>query len=255
MTVFADYARYYNLLYRDKDYAGEVHYLQGLLKQHAFGAATILELGCGTGTHAALLAEAGYHVYGIDRSELMLRQAEQRRQQLPEAVSSRLQFSQADISTLQLPQQFDAVISLFHVINYQISNADLQAFLTTAKTHICPGGVFIFDCWYGPAVLSDRPTVRVKRLEDDQMVVTRIAEPQMFAQENRVDVHYQVFIQDKASGTVGELQETHQMRYLFQPELALLCAATGWEVVAVAEWMTGRPAGFDTWGVGWVLRG
>lgn len=255
MQVFENYARYYNLLYRDKDYAAEAQFVHQLLQTHAPGTKSILELGCGTGTHAALLASSGYAVYGVDLSAGMLKQAEKRLLNLQPEVASKLKFSQGDIRTVRLDSKFDAVISLFHVFSYQTTNQDLQAAFETAKTHLKPGGTLIFDCWYGPAVLSDRPTVRVKRLEDEEIIVTRIAEPVMYPNDNLVDVNYQVFIKDKASGAVEELQETHKMRYLFKPEIASSFDKVNLELVTFGEWMTGKTAGFNTWGTYFVGRG
>jgi len=255
MSVFGNYARYYDLLYRDKNYVGEAQFVYKLLQNHAPSTKSILELGCGTGAHAALLAKEGYEVYGVDLSADMLRQASDRFSHLPPEVASRLEFSHGDIRAVQLDKQFDAVISLFHVISYQTSNEDLQAVFSSVKTHLKPGGIFIFDCWYGPAVLSDRPTVRVKRLEDEDISITRIAEPLIHPNENRVDVNYQVFIKDKNSGSVEELQETHQMRYLFKPEINCLFSEFQMEEIASREWMSDREPGFDTWGIYFVGRG
>nr|MBA2706707.1 SAM-dependent methyltransferase [Gemmatimonadaceae bacterium] len=56
MSVFGSYSRYYDLLYRDKDYAAESAYVASLLAVHAPGARSILEIGCGTGAHAAELS-------------------------------------------------------------------------------------------------------------------------------------------------------------------------------------------------------
>lgn len=111
------------------------------------------------------------------------------------------------------------------------------------------GGVFIFDCWYGPAVLTDRPVVRIKRLEDDDIEVTRIAEPKIHENKNIVDVNYNIFIKNKATGIAEELKETHRMRYLFKPEIDFLFEQAGFKLVESVEWMTGREPGFDTWGV------
>ena len=255
MNTFGNYAHYYDLLYRDKDYAGEAQFIQKLLQNYAPTTQSILELGCGTGAHAALLAKEGYQVHGIDLSADMLRRANDRLSHLPRELGARLEFSQGDIRTIRLNKQFDAVISLFHVISYQITNEDLHAAFATAKAHLKPGGVFIFDCWYGPAVLSDRPVVRVKRLEDEEIRVIRIADSLMYPNENLVDVNYQVFIKQKSTGTVEELQETHKMRYLFKPEINLLFAQSGFEYVESREWMTNREPGFDTWGIYFVTRG
>lgn len=249
MNVFGNYARYYNLLYRDKDYTREAQFIHQLLQTHAPNVQSILELGCGTGNHALLLAKEGYEVHGVDLSEKMLQQASDRLSQLPQELASRLAFSQGDIRTIRIERQFDAIISLFHVISYQTTNEDLQAAFATACSHLKPGGVLIFDCWYGPAVLSDRPTVRIKRLEDEAISITRIAEPVIHPNENLVDVNYQVFIKDKNTGEVEELQETHTMRYLFKPEINLLFRDSQLQPLQSCEWMTNREPGFDTWGV------
>lgn len=254
MNVFGNYARYYDLLYQDKDYVGEAKFIVDLLKLYAPTTQSILELGCGTGTHAILLAKENYQVHGIDLSNEMLHKASDRLSQLPEELASRLTFSQGDLREIRLEQQFDSIVSLFHVFSYQTTNEDLQAAFATAKTHLKSGGVFIFDCWYGAAVLSDRPTVRIKRLEDEQVQITRIAEPVMHPNDNLVDVNYQVFIKDKNSGVVEELQETHRMRYLFKPEVELLLKQFQMELLEYREWMTNTKPGFDTWGVYFVVR-
>lgn len=254
MSVFGDYARYYNLLYRDKDYAGEVKFVHQGLQTYAPGAQSILDLGCGTGNHAQLFAKTRYQVHGVDQSPEMLRQAHERLSQLPQEIASRLVFSRGDIRTVRLDQRFDVVVSLFHVLSYQPTNGDLQETFTTAKAHLKPGGIFLFDCWYGPAVLSERPATRVKYLEDETIFVTRIAEPVLYPNENIVDVKYHVFIKDKQSGSVEELQETHRMRYLFKPEIEWFFRNSRFRLLKCREWMTDREPGCDTWGVYFVGR-
>ena len=247
MSVFGAYSRYYNLFYKDKDYAGEAEHVQSLIQKHRPGAKDILDLGCGTGRHDFLLAEKGYEVTGVDRSKEMLSIANgQLASRVPRPPST--VFHQGDIRSIRLGTTFDIVVSLFHVISYQPANEDLLAAFATAREHLKPGGVFIFDGWYGPAVLTDRPVVRVKRLEDEAIAVTRIVEPVMHANDNLVDLHYEVQVRDKASGEVEDVREIHRMRYLFRPEVELLLQKTGMTLIETGEWMTGRPLGFDTWG-------
>ncbi len=247
MTVFGAYSRYYDLFYRDKDYAGEADYVHGLIRRFHPAAASLLDLGCGTGRHARLLAEKGYRVAGVDRSAEMLAVAGQ-------AAPAGVTFHHGDLRTVRLGETFDVVVSLFHVISYQTGNQDLRAAFATVREHLVPGGLFIFDCWYGPAVLTDRPVVRVKRLEDGTTAVTRVVEPVLHPNDNLVDLHYQVLVRDKAAGTVDELSEIHQIRYLFRPELELLLNAAGLSLVAETEWLSGRPLGWDTWGACFVAR-
>jgi SAM-dependent methyltransferase len=252
--VFGAYAQYYDLLYRDKDYASEAAFIEGLLRQHAPEARSVLELGCGTGTHAILLAEQGYSIHGIDLSEEMLEVARQRTSALPIKLSKQLSFSQGNVRDCEFEQKFDAVLSLFHVVSYQSTNDDLYAMFHNVARHLKPGGVFVFDYWFGPAVLTDRPAVRIKRMASDAIRVTRLAEPVMDVITSCVDVNYQVMVHDKATHSVTELTETHRMRYLFQTEIDMLARAAGFNVQASGEWLTGRTPGVDTWGVYSVLR-
>lgn len=255
MTVFAGYSRYYDLLYRDKNYAGESRYVADLIGHHAPGAVSILEVGCGTGAHAAELAILGYEVAGIDMSEGMLESAEVRRRDLAPDLASRLSFHLGDARTARLGRKFDAVISLFHVMSYQTSNSDLASAFTTAREHLAPGGVFVFDCWYGPAVLRQWPEVTRKQLSDASTEVHRVAEPVIHAESNVVDVNYTVTVTDRISGATEELRETHHMRYLFSPEIELALAAAGMTLIDSRAWMSDQPPGFDTWGACFVGRG
>lgn len=246
MKVFDDYAEYYDLLYKNKDYRAETNYITRLIKKYLSNARTILDLGCGTGRYDFLLAKKGYHILGVDRSGKMLDKARETLSSLRQ-TPKHIEFHRSDIRTLRLNRRFDVVLSLFHVFSYQTSNDDLKAAFDTVKKHLRKGGVFIFDCWYGPAVLTDRPVVRLKRMEDTNVKITRIAEPVMHANDNVVDVNYQILICDNTGRHVNELHETHKMRYLFKPELDNLLFENGLEMLAFEEWMTGKSPGFDTW--------
>jgi len=252
-TVFADYARYYDLLYRDKDYAAEADYVAGLIKKYHPAAESILELGSGTGIHASLLAKKGFAVHGIERSQKMLSQA-QTLAEKPATWQERASFSLGDIRKIRLDKRFDVVMALFHVISYQTTNKDVTETFQTARRHLKTGGIFLFDVWYGPAVLTDRPAVRIKRMADDQTEVTRLAEPVLYPNENRVDVHYQMLVKTLSSQVVSELKETHALRYFFKPEIERIAAQAEFHCLHEEEWLSGRGIGCDTWGVCFVLK-
>lgn len=242
--VFDAYAMYYDLLYRDKDYLGESQFVQKLLLQHDVATGDILELGCGTGKHAHTLAHMGYNIHGVDLSSSMVAGAISL---IPSDLAENIIFEEGDVRTLKLDRKFDAVISLFHVASYQTTNQDIAAMLHTASKHLNSGGIFIFDFWYGPAVLTDRPSIRVKRMENEVVSITRIAEPIMHPNENLVDVNYTVSIFNKDSGVTQSIQESHSVRYFFAPELSLMLEIAGFEISSMFEWMSGRQPGFDTW--------
>lgn len=250
MTIFGNYSAYYNLLYKDKDYKSEVNYIDMMIKKYLPKAQSILDLGCGTGKHDFLLAEKGYHVSGVDRSKDMLAEANKQLELLKSSnppAANKLDFHQGDIRSFRLKKRFDVIILLFHVISYQITNEDLLLSFETILNHLKPEGIIIFDFWYAPTVMSVQPSVRVKRLEDDKIRITRIAEPVIHHRENIVDVNYQIFIQNKESSLVKELNEHHRMRYLSEPEINLLLSQKGFEIIDAAEFLSHKPLGANTW--------
>jgi SAM-dependent methyltransferase len=254
MKVFDAYASYYDLLYCDKDYSGEAAFVHQLIQKYSARSKCILELGCGTGIHAQEFLKLGYLVTGIDQSTFMLERAAERASTLPEQLSSRLSFQHGDIRNLQINRTFDAVISLFHVFSYLSRNEDITAALMTAKAHLNPDGILVFDCWYGPAVLTERPSIRVKRLENESVRVVRIAEPVIYPNENLVDINYDITVREEGCDTVLELHETHRMRYLFKPEVEELLNKTGFTLLECGEWLSGKEPGFNSWSVHFVAR-
>ncbi len=240
MSVFKEYSNYYNLLYKDKNYVGEADYIDHLIKKYSlFSATTVLNLGCGTGKHDALLDQKGYRITGVDLSVDMLDIA---RMNCPS-----IDFFEGDVRTINLNQTFDVVLSLFHVMSYQVLNKDLYDAFLTAKHHLKVGGIFIFDFWYGPSVISEMPSKRTKQVEDEHLKILRYTTPDIHPNENIVDVHFDVEITNKQTNEITKLKELHSMRYLFLPELRQLLSTAGLILLNEEEWMTGEKLGFHSW--------
>ena len=77
---------------------------------------TILDMGCGTGGHALLLAERGYGVTGIDMSESMLSIAKEKARKANISVD----LFEGDIREFNTAKKFDAIISMFAVMGYPL---------------------------------------------------------------------------------------------------------------------------------------
>jgi SAM-dependent methyltransferase len=243
--IFDAYGYYYDLLYRDKDYAGEVAYLQDLLMRNGIRRGRLLEFGSGTGKHGCLLANLGHVVHGIELSAEMVAKAEK---------VNGFTCQQGDITVVNVNQKYDAVLSLFHVISYLTKNQQLDDVFSNAAKHLNKDGLFIFDFWYGPAVYAQRPTVRIKRMMDDNFHITRLAEPVIYPNENRVDVNYTIFAKDLVSGKLQTITESHPMRYFSLPEIDLLSTSHGFERIGAEEFLSRQPVGENTWGACVILR-
>ena len=223
MSTFGRYAHFYDLLYRDKDYAAECDGLELLFRRFARAPVrTVLDLGCGTGGHALLLAGRGYAVTGVDRSPGMLAIARRK----VRAARAEAAFIRGDIRTVRLRRRFDAVISMFAVLGYQTDDVDIHAALATAAAHLRPGGLLIFDCWFGPAVLADPPADRVKEVREGGLRVVRRTTSSLDLLRQVVAVRFATAARQGRTCT-EHCEEEHRMRFFFPRELALLLGASG----------------------------
>lgn len=247
MATFQQYSTYYDLLYKDKNYREESQYAIKKIKQFASNATQMLELGSGSGSHARYFCEAGFEVTGIERSPEMVAIAK---------AKKIIGFNPivGDISSYEVPQQFDVAISLFHVISYLSQNdALIDCFKMTHK-HLNSDGIFMFDIWYSPAVYHQKPETRIKRLENDGIEIVRLAESEMESDANVVAVNFEVIIKDKATHITESITEKHLMRHFSIPEIKMLAAFTGFEVLLAEEFLTENVPSEDTWGVCFVLK-
>lgn len=240
MTSFdAGYAGLYDLLYANKDYQAEVDYVAGLIRRFCPAAQNVLDLGCGTAAHDVLMLDHGFRVHGVDLSPAMLERARVR-------CGDRMDFTQASIADFNLGQQFDVVTALFHVVNYLTRNEELQGCFNNVARHLQPGGIFIFDFWYGPAVLLDPPRNKILRITRDDVRLCRVTEPILRENDNIVDVQFEALVTD-AQGHTTLIAETHHMRYLFLPEIDALLAGAGLRRTMASRWMHDQPLSRNGW--------
>lgn len=207
----SSYAAAYDALYADKDYAGECALIQRIAEERLTGARSILDLGCGTGGHAVRLAGLGYRVTGVDRSPAMIALARQK------AVPG-TRFEEGEIGHLALGRRFDLVLMMFSVLGYQLTDGDVARALGAAHAHTRPGGLLLFDVWYGPAVLRQGPSSRCKEMPSPSGKLIRHATGRLQTAGNICTVDYRLERQS-AGGETEVFEETHRMRYFFADEL------------------------------------
>jgi len=254
LKIFSNYAHYYDFLNQQKNYGQEIDYISSLINNYAPNTNNILDLGCGTGLHAINLADKGYNISGIDQSQDMIKIANNRLSTLSNSKSNLLKFSIGDIRTYTTNKLFDVALSLFHVISYQVTNSDLNQSFNTVSKHLKQDGIFIFDCWYGPAVVTDKPYQREKIFEDDRLIIKRQSTPHIHPAQNRVDVHFDINVTNKLSGKSENFTEEHNMRYLFNLEIEQFLKMNGLTLVHSEEWLTGNEPNFNSWYVTFICK-
>lgn len=251
MSVFGkEYSQIYDLLYKSKDYEREVKYLNKLIKKNCKKKIkNILDIGCGTGKHASLLVDKGYELHGVDMSPQMISIAKKNLKQ-----KKNLSFSLSTISNLNLKKKFDVIISVFHVMSYQTKNNELIKAFEIVKKHLNGGGIFIFDFWYGPAVLTDLPVNSIKTLRHRDMKISRFGKPYIKPQTNTIDMKYSILMENKKSKKIKKKKEIHRLRYFFDTELELICRRLKFKILKKYEWMSLKKPDFKSRNVVWLIK-
>ncbi len=140
-NLFDRIAEYYDVLHEDVDYAAESTLLETVLSRTLRRQpASILDLGCGTGSHALVFAERGYAVTGIDASTGMLRVARRKA-----GGRRNPRFVRADMRRFDLGRTFDAIVCMDGAFTHLLTARDVLAHLRAVRRHLRPGGVYAFE--------------------------------------------------------------------------------------------------------------
>jgi SAM-dependent methyltransferase len=205
-------------------------------------------MGCGTGRHLEEFVKRGLKCDGFDLSTEMLSQASKR------LAGTAVGLSEGNITDFKNGRQYDLVVAMFAVMGYLTDNESLLAGLHTAQKHLRPEGVFIFDGWFGPAVLAQQPEKRRHEYHEDQKIVVREVTPHLDPVNQTVTVHYDVSI-NRNGQIIKQIEEDHVMRYMFIQEMALMMQSAGLKLVHYCPFL--EPDGqlsTNTWNVTFVAR-
>ena len=251
MKVFDKYSLYYDLLYQDKDYDAEVDYINQLINLYNPNAKSLLNMGCGTGKHDLLLLEEGFDIVGFDISKKMISEANKAK--VKRLNKSSINFIEGNIQSIRLKNKFDVITSLFHVISYQTTNDSLDKSFKTAKYHMLENGVFIFDCWNGPGVITEKPKNRIKEMSNSDFKIVRHAHPEIFPNKNCVNVNYNAKLYNKNGKLLDTIEETHRMRYLFKTEIDFFAKKNKLKIINQFNWLELKNPDFNSWTCVYIL--
>lgn len=254
MSVFdAQYAGQYDLLYAGKDYSAECDLVESAIRKYAATRPrTLLDVGCGTGGHSIELARRGFTMTGVDLSDHMLGLARGKSAALPQPQQPK--WLQGDARDFDAGGTFDMAIMMFAVIGYLTGNDDVLKGLRNIRRHLPANALFVCDFWYGPSVLRDPPTDRVRVLPAGAGEVIRTTQTTLDPVTHTADVTFRLWSIE--NGRVGSnTRETHRLRYFFPQEFALLLSQAGFTMQSISAFPTlEAPLTDETWNAFVVAR-
>jgi SAM-dependent methyltransferase len=149
---------------------------------------------------------------------------------------------------------FDIVLSLFCVISYQTTNKKVKSVFSNAANHLNKNGLFIFDMWYTPAVYNLRPTVKIKEIKKNNILIKRVDNPVMISSKSVVNVKYSFFLKDLKLNSIKLFKENHMMRHFSLLEIDLLAEMYGFKRLKSLELLSKKEPSNKTWSITIVLE-
>jgi SAM-dependent methyltransferase len=268
--IYHDYAPFY-------DGSGQLRfalligqYLRELLERHPVTGQRALDLACGTGTLALLLADDGWEVIGLDRSAAMLDQARAKAEDMP--TQCQVSFVQGDMRALPTndespmtkdqashtdalssfvlrPSSINLVTCVYDSLNYLLHERELAACFEGVAHVLAPGGLLVADMntryflehdWGTCEVIEQAGLVQITQSYFDPAVACSTMVLSCFAGDDRHGY--------------TRFDETHIERAYAPEVVERLLLSAGLEVEALYDCFTFQPITERTQRFAWVAR-
>lgn len=141
MDAYHALASSYDRLTWDVDYSAVVDFYWQILEGEGLTPRTAVDLACGTGSVALLLAQKGLQVTAVDMSEEMLCQASGKAMEAELPIT----FACQRLEQLRLPRGVDLAVCALDSLDYITDPEDCRQAMARVYKALNPGGCFIFD--------------------------------------------------------------------------------------------------------------
>ncbi len=207
MDSYFQTAKYYDMLYRFKDYSGEAGAISKIIKGEVNSRdVSLLDIACGTGMHIKYFLENGFSAEGMDLSVPLLEIA---REKNPGTV-----FHTGDMTCFDLDRKYSVITCLFSAIGYVETLSGLKSAAECMSDHLLPGGLLLVEPWFTPKAWKPH-TVHVSIVEEPDLKIVRMNTSKVAGRISILDLHYLI-------GTPMETRhelETHRLGLFTRDEM------------------------------------
>jgi SAM-dependent methyltransferase len=246
------HAELYDLFYGAKPYAAEAGYLHSLLQRFSERPVRrILDIACGTGSHAIELEKLGYDVVGSDISEDMLAHAKEKAR----AACSAMRFERQDMRALDVASKpFDAVVCLFDAIGHVLVTTAIKQTFRAVHRHLRDDGLFVLEFWHAAAMAGQHDPLRVRKFTTDQGEVLRLSQTTVDLALQCATVDHAIY-DLRSDGTYETVVERQINRFFSLPEMSALLDECRFDVVKhCSGYSPDENLSPDTWHIVLVAR-
>jgi SAM-dependent methyltransferase len=191
---------------------------------------SVLDVGCGTGSHSLILSKRGYYVVGIDISERMIEEARNKARE----QKVKVEFCVQDMRKIRLNKKFDCAICMFGGFGYNITYEDLDNVFSYLRKHLEDSGLFIFEFW-SVGGLKPSPHQSWIKVQDKDLVLYRLSESNFDPQTNVLAIKFH-FIETQQNKPAQTFEEAHRIRCFTLAEMRRYLEDNGFGLVSAYDW-------------------
>ena len=254
-NIYRQAASVYDIIYGNKPPMPDVPFYLEYAKQlcgENGDKGEILELGCGTGRVALVLAKNGFSVTGLDLSQQML---DVFKNKLAKEVSEYLELSQrmniiyGSMADFSIGRKFALITAPFRAFQAVTSQKDIEGTLSCVREHLTEDGLFIVNIFNpNKNPLGEdwcRPEVFVDEIIDEQagIRVERYECRERIDPVNQIIYPYLAYNVTYPDGRTERLVEPLQMKYYYSPQLRTEIEKADMEIVEEFSWYDKQPPG------------
>ncbi len=247
MSVYGEFAVFYDELTGNVDYAAISDFLHKALLKYHIPDGILLDLACGTGNICEAFAKIGYEMIGVDGSEDMLSEA------LDKKVSSGADiiYLCQKMQELDLYGTVDAAFCTLDSLNHLSNIRELQLVLNRVSLFLNPGGIFIFDCntlYKHQKVLASNTFV----YDCDEVYCVW---QNTLIDQNTVQIHLDIFRQDEEDDEVFYRSEEEFCETAYSDSEIVACLeAAGLELMERYDDYTDSPPSETTQRIVYIVK-
>lgn len=223
--MYTRLAGYYDLTHHFRDYRQQSDFIHAAIQKYSSSAKKVLDICCGTGSHALILAEKGYNVTGVDNSQEMLKLARGK----VKARSRNPKFESGDMFDLKYSQQFDAAYCFGTTLMMLTSLEEFSRFLSSTGKTLKPGGLLIFDVWNGWKMLQ--ATNEMHPSENETTRVIWFSNGHINREQRTQHLESAFLIQEQDATRIETF--TEDLKIFFKDEIQCLLESHGFTVETI----------------------
>lgn len=212
---YQKFAKYYDSMHQRRNYQEETEFILTTIKELQPKSSSLLDVGCGTGTHLSHLVGKLSVLYGLDLNQEIL--------DIAKAKCPSVQFQQGSMSDFKLPLKFDVITCLYSVFNYNLDLLEAEKTLKNFSAHLNESGLLIIAL-YKAKNTEKKVSIHVGKLEgmESAKINDYVYDPDTKLETSNFVLFW------KNDGKVDfETENNHKFRIFDYDELNALIEKTG----------------------------